>query len=84
MNGQLYGRSYTACCEGGGPLPLGGDSPQSVNTLTVPNRAYRAVAAEIGVQLASTADPDKAFAPCTAGAVLGVHYDTLSSFSPLP
>jgi hypothetical protein len=38
--------------------------------------AYRAVAAEIGVQLASTADPDKAFAPCTARVVLGVHYDT--------
>jgi len=40
--------------------------------------AYRAVAAEIGVQLASTADPDKAFEPCTTGVVLGVCYDTVN------
>jgi hypothetical protein len=39
--------------------------------------AYRAVAAEVGVQLAPTDDPDKAFSPCTAGVVLGVHYDTV-------
>jgi hypothetical protein len=39
---------------------------------------YRAVAAEIGVRLAPTDDPDKAFSPCTAGVVLGVHYDTVS------
>ena len=40
--------------------------------------AYRAVAAEVGVQLAPTDDPDKAFSPCTAGVVLGVHYDTVA------
>jgi len=40
--------------------------------------AYRAVAAEIGVLLASTEDPDKAFSPCTSGVVLGVHYDTVN------
>jgi hypothetical protein len=39
--------------------------------------AYRAVAALIGVQLAPTTDPDKAFSPCTAGVILGVHYDTV-------
>jgi hypothetical protein len=40
--------------------------------------AYRAVAAKIGVQLALMDDPDKAFLPCTAGVVLGVHYDTVT------
>lgn len=40
--------------------------------------AYRAVAAQLGVQLASTEDPDKAFSPRTAGVVLGVHYDTVA------
>jgi hypothetical protein len=30
------------------------------------------------VQLAPTDDPDKAFSPCTAGVVLGVHYDTVA------
>jgi len=37
---------------------------------------YRQIAAAIGVRLASTDDPDKAFDPCTAGTVLGVKYDT--------
>jgi hypothetical protein len=39
---------------------------------------YKAIAKDLGVQLASTADPEKAFSPCTAGVVLGVHYDTIS------
>jgi hypothetical protein len=38
---------------------------------------YRRIAAHLGVQLAPTSDPDKAFEPCTAGVVLGVHYDTV-------
>ena len=37
---------------------------------------YRKVAADIGVMLAPEGDPDKAFAPCTAGVVLGVFYNT--------
>ena len=41
-------------------------------------RTYRSVAQQIGVQLAPTDDPDKAFSPCNAGTVLGVYYDTLS------
>ena len=40
--------------------------------------AYRAVAAMVGVKLASTDDPEKAFSPCTAGVVLGVEYDTVA------
>ena len=37
--------------------------------------AYRAVCSRVGVSLASEADPDKAFAPCTSGLVLGIHYN---------
>jgi hypothetical protein len=40
--------------------------------------AYREVADHIGVQLAPTTDPDKAFSAATAGVVLGVHYDTVA------
>jgi hypothetical protein len=40
--------------------------------------AYRAVAAELGIQLAPTSDPDKAFSPRTDGVVLGIHYDTVN------
>ena len=39
--------------------------------------AYSEVCEEIGVKLASDEDPDKAFAPCTEGIVLGVCYDTV-------
>lgn len=52
--------------------------PAHSDALTRFEAAYRAVAALVGVQLASTDDPDKAFAPCTAGVVLGVHYDTVA------
>ena len=38
--------------------------------------AYQRVAAQIGVRLASEDDPEKAFAPCTRGTVLGIRYDT--------
>jgi hypothetical protein len=47
------------------------------NTLHKFQQAYKAVASEIGVQLASTDDPDKAFAPRTNGVILGIHYDTV-------
>jgi len=39
---------------------------------------YRGVAADVGVRLAPTTDPDKAFSPCTAGVVLGIAYDSVS------
>ena len=38
--------------------------------------AYSDIAAHIGVKLAPTDDPDKAFSPCTRGVVLGIEYDT--------
>ena len=40
-------------------------------------KAYRDIASHLGVLLASTDDPDKAFSPTTSGVVLGVHYDTV-------
>ncbi len=36
------------------------------------------VAAAVGVELAPRDDHDKSFAPCTAGVVFGVHYDTVA------
>ena len=39
---------------------------------------YKAVATRVGVLLADTSDPDKAFGPTTKGVVLGVEYDTLA------
>jgi len=55
-----------------------GASAAGSNSLHRFESAYRAVAATIGVQLAPTDDPDKAFSPCTAGVVLGVHYDSVT------
>ena len=40
------------------------------------DRAYREVCEYVGVSLADRSDEDKSFAPCTAGLVLGVWYDT--------
>ena len=40
--------------------------------------AYRQVAEQVGVKLASEDDPEKAFAPTTVGTVLGVRYDTVA------
>jgi hypothetical protein len=40
------------------------------------DRAYARVAAQVGISLASREDPDKSFAPCQTGTVLGVTYDT--------
>jgi len=47
-------------------------------------QAYRDVAAEVGVKLAPTSDPDKAFSPTTAGVVLGVKYDSVAWTWSLP
>jgi hypothetical protein len=46
------------------------------NELEKLEAAYRTVAAEIGVQLASPEDPDKCFSPRTEGVILGIHYNT--------
>jgi hypothetical protein len=40
--------------------------------------AYREVAAHLGIKLAPTTDPDKAFSATTTGVVLGVRYDTIA------
>ena len=40
--------------------------------------SFRKIADHLGVLLASTEDPDKAFSPTTSGVVLGVHYDTVT------
>jgi len=40
--------------------------------------AYRQIAAAVGVELAPRDDPDKSFAPCTAGVVFGIRYDTVT------
>jgi hypothetical protein len=40
--------------------------------------AFMELAAELGVELAPRDDPDKSFAPCTAGVVFGVRYDTVA------
>jgi hypothetical protein len=40
--------------------------------------AFKEIAADVGVELAPRDDHDKSFAPCTAGVVFGVHYDTVA------
>jgi len=55
-----------------------GASAAGSNSLYRFESAYRTVAATVGVQLASTDDPDKAFSPCTAGVILGVYYDSVA------
>jgi hypothetical protein len=53
-------------------------APEGSSSLHRFEKAYRDIAAHLGVQLAPTSDPDKAFRPTTNGVVLGVHYDTVS------
>jgi hypothetical protein len=45
--------------------------------LTAFDAAFQELAAELGVELAPRDDPEKSFAPCTAGVVFGIHYDTV-------
>ena len=42
------------------------------------DEAFKEIATSIGIQLAPRDDHEKSFAPCTAGVVFGVHYDTIS------
>jgi hypothetical protein len=53
-------------------------APQGCDSLHKFEQAFREVAADIGVKLAPTTDPDKAFCNATAGVILGVHYDTVT------
>jgi hypothetical protein len=39
--------------------------------------AFQELAGELGVELAPRDDPEKSFAPCTAGVVFGIYYDTV-------
>ena len=50
--------------------------PAGTEEIFMFERTYREVAEEIGVRLAPTDDPDKAFKPCNSGTVLGVLYNT--------
>ena len=40
------------------------------------DQVYSDLAKEVGVKLAPRSDPDKSFAPCSEGKVLGVMYNT--------
>lgn len=40
--------------------------------------AFKEIAESVGVELAPRDDPEKSFAPCTAGVVFGVFYDTVA------
>jgi len=51
-------------------------APAGCPSLARLEKAYRDVAADVGVKLAPTTDPEKAFSPTTQGVVLGVCYDT--------
>lgn len=42
------------------------------------DETYQWVAREIGVKLAPRDDPEKSFAPCHKGVILGVEYDTMT------
>lgn len=51
-------------------------APAASQSLEEFEKAYRELAAQVGVRLAPTTDPDKAFSPCQEGVVLGVWYNT--------
>jgi len=53
-------------------------APQGCQSIFRLEKAYRDIASDVGVNLAPTTDPDKAFSPTTTGTVLGVIYDTVS------
>ena len=48
------------------------------------DRIFYQVAADLGINLAPRDDPEKSFAPCQLGVVLGVSYDTVSWTWSLP
>lgn len=54
-----------------------GAAPGHTNDLHRLDEAYQWVAGKIGVRLAPRDDPEKSFAPCHKGVILGVEYDTI-------
>jgi len=59
-------------------------APKGCDSLAKFVDAYRKIAADVGVQLAPTTDPEKAFDGATSGVVLGVHYDTVKWIWAIP
>jgi hypothetical protein len=55
-----------------------GAVPHRCDSLAKFKDAYREIDADLGVQLAPTTDPHKAFDCTTAGVVLGVYYDMVN------
>ena len=52
-------------------------APEGTWALERFDSVFTEVAEELGVKLAPRDDPEKSFAPCTSGIVLGIHYDTV-------
>jgi len=53
-------------------------APHGSDMLRRFENTYRKVADQVGVRLAPTDDPEKAFSACTEGTVLGVRYNTVN------
>lgn len=51
-------------------------APANSDVLERFDQTFAEVAGDLGVRLAPRDDPDKSFAPCTSGTVLGISYDT--------
>ena len=61
-----------------------GCAPENSLQLEFFDRTFFEVAEALGVRLAPRDDPEKSFAPCTSGTVLGVRYDTVTWTWALP
>ena len=59
-------------------------APASSSLLFQFDSEFAAVAKHLGVKLAPRDDPEKSFAPCTSGVVMGIFYDTVSWTWALP
>lgn len=56
------------CCAAG---------PEHLNTIDNFDKIFYEVANDLGITLAPRVDPEKSFAPCQKGVVLGIEYDTI-------
>ena len=63
------------CCAAG---------PEHSSTIDEFDRVFRELATELGIKLAPRDDPEKSFAPCYKGVVLGIEYDTINWTWSLP
>ena len=63
------------CCAAG---------PEHLNIIDTFDRTFLEVASNLGIKLAPRDDPEKSFAPCQKGIVLGVEYDSVSWTWSLP